>query len=184
MDHQTFDQVSGRDISALMNPRPITIASAEHEDAASFATIAWATPVSHEPPYLVISIKSASATYQHLAASGVFGLSIIDAGHPEATTISEYCGMTTGAEVDKLAAVPHKTVEFEIGGAQRTFHFPEIALSRIICEVEDIRPVGDFHQLVTARISDARTRAGRDDRGRVSSEDTLLCVQKDDLRSI
>lgn len=170
--------VSGRDIAALFDPRPIVIVGAcTDEGAANFATIIWAMPISHHPSMVAFALRETSRTMELLRASGALSLSILPATE-EGVRIAEACGTVSGRKADKAAAVPHAVVSLEPGAF---VPIPEAATSWLICAVDDIRPAGD-HLLVTCTVDKARTSAPRDERGRIApaGEDALLCIQHGD----
>ncbi len=165
----------GRDIAALFDPRPVVIVGAcTEEGAANFATIIWATPVSHEPPMVAFALRERSKTMELLRASGALSLSILPATE-EGVRITEACGNTSGHRTDKAACVPHAVVS---SGTSAFVPIPEAATSWLICTVDDIRPAGD-HLLVTCTVDKARTSAPRDEHGHIApaGKDALLCIQ-------
>jgi hypothetical protein len=56
--------VKGRDIAALLNPRPVVlITCCDRAGMPNVLSVAWTTPVSHEPPIIAVSI--APNRYSH-----------------------------------------------------------------------------------------------------------------------
>lgn len=164
-----FPAVEGRGVAALHDPRPVCLVGArDGEGRIGFATIIWATPISHEPPLVAFALRERSHTLGLLREEGRFSLSQLLAC-PEAADLAEACGSCSGASTDKGALVPHELID--------GLPVPLLACSYELCSVEDVRPAGD-HLLVTARVESAATRcAERDDRGRLLPFPTLLCVQ-------
>lgn len=200
---EPLQSVSGRDISALLNARPVMIVGAHHAnslDAADplspenstscaathetcFATIAWAMPLSHDPAMVALSIRERSRTFELLRAAGCFSISTLDGRDCASPEIATYCGNTTGQAEDKATSVLHKLIQ--VKRARGTFIVPTLdaALSWLACEIESIRSMGD-HMLVCAYVREAKTRCGIDAQGRIASLDTLLCIQHDVFGSI
>ena len=108
-----WDQVQGRDIAALLDPRPVIIVgSVGRRDEVGFATIIWATPVSHEPPMVAFSLRARSHTMSCIQLSGHFSLNILPATQ-EGAFLCEQVGTRTGFQFNKNVVVKHKIVEVE-----------------------------------------------------------------------
>ena len=176
--------VSGRNVAALLNPRPVVVIGACHDDMLDFATVAWISPVSHTPPLLVFALRESSFTFQLLSKSGWCSINIPSAKHKETVV---YCGNISGASTDKINRIPYKQLK-DVPALQK---FPENgeviprelpllpdALSLLMAKTLTISKTGD-HMLVTAEIKQAFSRCAFDDAGRTISTDTLLCVQHD-----
>lgn len=182
-----LSDVSGRDVAALMNPRPVVIvgsckpAGAGERESHSkederldigFATIVWATPLSHEPPLVAFALRAASHTMGIVKEAGAFSLSFLpDDG--ESASLAETCGNQSGHEVRKDELVPYHIVEAEGIAAP----VPNHSLSWELCRVERIEEAGD-HLLVIGAVVKAASRAFRDERNRLAPRETLLCVQR------
>lgn len=164
-----FALASGRDVAALHDPRPACIVGAAGAGGRiGFATVIWATPISHTPPLVAFALRERSHTMGLLRASGRFSLCTLPADG-EAARLVELCGSTSGHQEDKGAQVPHRLVE--------GVPVPICALSWEACRVESIQEAGD-HLLVIGCVEAAATRCGqRDERGRLLPFETLLCVQ-------
>ncbi|MEG0323561.1 MAG: flavin reductase, partial [Raoultibacter sp.] len=190
--------VTGRDISALLNARPVVLVGAHgrrddagattlHPGASSrsvathetcFATVAWAMPLSHDPAMLAFSIRERSRTFEVLRTAGYFSISTLDAKDPTSVVTATYCGNTTGHVENKAAHIPHELIRAEGERGAFVAPAPAAALSWLACEIESIQPAGD-HMLVIAYVREARTRCGIDEQGRTAALDTLLCIQHD-----
>lgn len=179
-----WSPASGRDIAALLNPRPIVIVGAcDNDDAVSFATVAWVTPVSHAPAMVAFALRERSYTMELLRSSGIFSLCTLPA-NTGGIALSEHCGNTSGRTVDKGSLVKHFLVsatdvrQAPISAEGQQIPILDDALSALVCSVDSITETGD-HLLVVGTVIDARTNCARDDRGRVNCTDALLCVQHD-----
>lgn len=164
-----MEGVGGRDVAALLDPRPTCIVGACGPDGAvGFATVLWATPVSHDPAMTAIALRERSHTMGLLRASGRFSLCTLPASDAS-VQLAELCGTTTGHHADKGAQVPHELVD--------GVPVPLGALGWQLCVVESVQPAGD-HLLVVGRVERAASACGeRDERGRLLPWDGLLCVQ-------
>ncbi len=162
-------RVEGRDVAAIMDPRPLVIVGAydPETDHAGFATIIWATPVSHSPAMVAFALRPKSHTMGIIQHTGRFSLSVLPPD-AESERIVEACGGASGHDVDKSALVSHSVHD----DAPLLDH----AYGWEICEVDSITETGD-HLLVVGRVLQAASTALRDEKGRLAPHDTLLCVQ-------
>lgn len=127
--------VTGRDIAALQDPRPVCIIGAcglreqpldavattaaatdadvtnAAEDAleCGFATVIWVTPVSHDPAMLVFALREKSRTMELLRASNACSVSLLPAD-ASGIALTEICGGKSGHRVNKGELVPHAIV--------------------------------------------------------------------------
>lgn len=177
-----YRQVTGRDVAALLNPRPAVVVGAHDGDETGFATIAWITPISHDPALLAFALRAQSHTMGLIREAGAFSVSVLDARASDSIEVATYCGNGSGHREDKGKGLAHQLVKpkGQVGKEIADRELPVVAgaLSWLACEVEDIREAGD-HLLTTAFVTEAHTRCDGDDKGRVSSIDALLCIQHD-----
>lgn len=113
---KNFTEVRGRDVAALLDPRPtLIVGSTGHRDEVGFATIIWATPVSHEPPMVAFALRERSHTMSCIQRCGAFSLNVLPPT-PEGVFLCEQVGTRTGFQFNKNVVVKHKIVEFEYAG--------------------------------------------------------------------
>lgn len=167
--------IEGRDVAASLGPHPIVVVGSRIGDEICFATVAWATPVSHTPPMVAFSLRAKSRTFQLVEKSGRFSLSTPDAS---LTGAVETCGNKTGNVVDKSALVEWMLLPHRDKSQREALPALSGALTAFDCVVENIAPAGD-HMLVVGTVQQAFSRAGTDERGRIDATDALLCVQHD-----
>ena len=107
----TMPAITGRDIAALQDPRPVCIVGAYDSDEhrSNFATIIWATPVSHDPAMVCFALRCASKTMQMIQQTRACSLCLLPANE-RGIELTEICGGSTGHKVDKAAQVPHTLV--------------------------------------------------------------------------
>lgn len=169
-------EVYGRDVSALLNPRPVCLIGAyDDEGRAGFATIAWITPISHTPPLLAFSLRESSSTFQLVRKAGLASVNVLGSRQTEAAWV---CGTQSGRYVNKDTLIPHEPFDVDSTTLAHAVPFVSQALSNLACEVCSITETGD-HMLVCMRVLHALTRTGFDEEGRAISPDTLLCLQSD-----
>lgn len=175
-DALKLPRVEGRDIAAIMDPRPLVIVGAwdPTTQRVGFATIIWATPVSHEPALVAFALREGSHTMSIVRETGRFSLSTLPPD-AEGERIVDACGGSSGRTVDKGSLVPH--------AIHQDVPIPAHALSWEACEVESLTEAGD-HLLVVGRVAEAASAAPRDSKGRLAPRATLLCIQHDDYASL
>ena len=98
-----FVEVHGRNISALLNPRPVVLIGS-YKNRANFATVAWVTPLSHDPPLVAFALRPASKTLQDVVDTGCFSVSTLDASLLDTARL---CGSRSGHTFDKGEQVAH-----------------------------------------------------------------------------
>ncbi len=167
-----LEPACGRDIAAIHDPRPLVIVGARGTGGeVGFATIIWATPVSHTPPLVALALRARSHTMGLLRESGAFSLATLPAD-ADAARLAELCGNRTGHAFDKAAAVDYVLVA---AGGAALVPVPACALSWEACAVRSVQEAGD-HLLVIGEVTRAATRGSRDDAGRLAPVETLLCI--------
>lgn len=170
--------IEGRDVATSLGPRPLAIIGARDGDAIGFATVAWATPVSHTPPMVAFALRSKSHTFGLVSKTRRFTISVPDAQMDDAAETVKACGNKTGNTVDKSELVDWRLLPAAQSSAREPLPAIEGALTVFECRVDHLDPAGD-HMLVIGYVDRAWSRAGSDDRGRIDATDALLCVQHD-----
>lgn len=109
--------LSGRDVAALHDARPICLVGARSDEGeVGFATVIWATPISHSPAMVAFALREKSHTMGIIRATGRFSLCVPFAD-AEGIRLAELCGKNTGHAIDKGAAVPHDLVSMHAENA-------------------------------------------------------------------
>ena len=170
--------IEGRDIAASLGPRPIAVIGARDGDEVGFATVAWATPVSHTPPMVAFALRTKSHTFGLVRATRRFTISVLDANLDDAVATVETCGNKTGNVIDKSALVDWRLLLAAEQSAREPLPALAGALTAFECRVDHLDPAGD-HMLVIGYVDRAWSRAGSDERSRIDATDALLCVQHD-----
>ena len=170
-----FEDIRGRDVAALHDPRPLVIVGARGIDGAvGFATVIWVTPLSHTPPLVAFALREASHTMGLVRQAGAFSLATLPAD-ADAARLAELCGNQTGPRFAKGDAVDYVLVEVEGARDAEPRPVPAAALSWEACAVRSVQEAGD-HLLVIGEVTRAATRGSRDERGRLAPVETLLCI--------
>ena len=125
-------------------PDPIALVTTKSGDRVNVMTAGWTTPVSSNPPILMVSIAPQRFTHDLILESREFGLSILadDQKH-----LSELAGTRSGNKIDKL-----ELPEFELIAADK-ISAPLIAGARawIECSLVSHETVGD-HTVFYGRV--------------------------------
>ncbi len=96
-----YQLITGREVLALLNPRPaVLVTCCDQEGKPNAITIAWHTPLSHDPPLVGISIGKTRYSHGVIERSGEFVINIMDTTFRSAV---ETCGSVSGVDCDKIA---------------------------------------------------------------------------------
>jgi len=166
-------EITGRDIAALLNPRlAILVTCGDASDRPNVLTVAWHTPLSHQPPLVGISIGDSRYSHHLIAETGEFVINIVGDAFKDAVKL---CGNCSGTDHNKailaeLHLLPAKTV-----------HTPVIegALGCLECRVVGQLPMGD-HTFFVGEVLHAEAQAHAfSNTWEASGRNVLLCWQRD-----
>jgi flavin reductase (DIM6/NTAB) family NADH-FMN oxidoreductase RutF len=165
--------VKGRDIAALLNPRPVAlITCCDKAGQPNVLSVTWTMPVSHEPPIIAISVAPSRHSHALLLETNEFVLNIVGQSFIDAV---ETCGNCSGASTNKVAEAGLRTEKSLCVWPPRIVG----ALGYLECRVAKRLTVGD-HSLFLANVLQAEAVAeafsGVWDTG---NGDVLLCRQRD-----
>jgi flavin reductase (DIM6/NTAB) family NADH-FMN oxidoreductase RutF len=165
--------VAGKEIAALLNPRPVVLVTCcEATGVPNILSVAWHTPLSHDPPMVGISIGLTRHSHALISNTGEFVVNVVSRDLQPAV---ELCGNLSGRDNDKVA----------LSGLHlrpaRYVRSPVIsdALGHLECRVVQQTPAGD-HTFFVAQVLHAEARADRfTDSWHPNRSDVLLCWQRD-----
>lgn len=113
-------------------------------------TVAWAGVINSDPPMISVSIRPQRHSYAQIVQSGAFCLNLIDKALCRAT---DFCGVKSGRDVDKFAAMHLHTRQVE--------GFPAPALQEapafLCCRVKQRIPLGS-HDLFLSEVEQVYVR--------------------------
>jgi flavin reductase (DIM6/NTAB) family NADH-FMN oxidoreductase RutF len=165
--------VTGREIAALLHPRPVLlVTTCDDQGRPNVISVAWCTPLSHQPPLVGMSIGLGSYSHQLIVENGEFVINVVDSSMQKAV---EICGNISGRNCDKLLLAGLETYPAKI------IHPPRLAgaLACLECQVERYVPAGD-HTFFFAKILIAEARGGYfTDGWDPSWAQVLICLQRD-----
>jgi len=174
VDHTAvMKTIQGREIAALLNPRPAALVTCCDADGnANVLSVAWHTPLSHNPPLLGISIDTRHYSHKLIAEIGEFTLNVVGNSFREAV---EFCGNCSGKEIDKISRAGLTLIPAHF---IRT-PFIAGALAYIECTVVSQVHTGD-HTFFIGKILYAEAQADCfSDCWDSAHGDVLLCLQRD-----
>ncbi len=137
---------------ALIAPLPPAMISCGTMEHANILTVAWTGILNTVPPKTYISVRPRRYSYNIIKESGEF---VINLTTEELIRAADYCGMYTGAKVDKFAKCALS--KEEVPG----FSCPMIAEAplSLACRVTDIVPLGSHDMfmadIVSVHVDDA-----------------------------
>lgn len=83
----------------LLSPGPVTLLSSQYRGQPNVMTVAWAAPVSVEPPLVGVAIHPTRLTHEFVSKSEQFALNV---PHIEMIGAVHQCGLTSGRDGDKF----------------------------------------------------------------------------------
>jgi flavin reductase (DIM6/NTAB) family NADH-FMN oxidoreductase RutF len=169
----TTQPVTGREIAALLHPRPVVlVTTCNAEGHPNVISVAWCTPLSHQPPLVGVSIGLGSYSHQLIVENGEFVINVVDSSMQKAV---EICGNISGRNCDKLELAGLQTCPAKFIRPPRLTG----ALACLECQVERYLPVGD-HTFFLAKVLIAEAQVGDFTAGWDPSwAQVLLCMQRD-----
>ncbi len=133
-------------IARLINHGPTVLASCCDGNVRNIITLAWATPVSIEPPMVAIAVAPARFSHQLIERSGEFAINV-----PGSVLLPAvwYCGTHSGREGDKFDAAGLT------GSDAASISAPLVAecFAHIECSITDSPTVGDHTLFVGEAVS-------------------------------
>lgn len=131
----------------MLNPTPAVMVSCQREgEKANIITLAWAGTICSDPAMVSVSIRPERHSYDIIKETGEFVINLVN---EELTFATDYCGVKSGAKVDKykemnLTELPSSKIKA-----------PGIAESpvNIECKVKDIIPLGSHDMFIAEVVS-------------------------------
>lgn len=129
----------------MLYPLPVVMVSvADKEGKQNIITIAWTGTICSDPPMVSISVRPERYSYHMIKETGEF---VINLTTKELAFATDYCGMKSGRDVDKFAAMQLTPVRGEKVKA------PLIAESpvNLECKVTEVKHLGT-HDMFMAEV--------------------------------
>lgn len=130
--------------AAMLAPVPPAIVSCADGEVSNLLTVAWTGILSTVPPRTYVSIRPTRYSHGLITRSGEFVINLCTASLARA---ADFCGMYTGAKVDKFARLGLHPIPSEVVGC------PSLAESPLSleCRVFDVMHLGS-HDMFLADI--------------------------------
>lgn len=127
-------------------PLPVVMVSCGDMNKSNIITVAWTGIINTEKPMCYISIRPERYSYNLIKNNGEF---VINLTNKELTYATDWCGVKTGAKVDKFKEM-HLTKE-----KAEFVKCPLIKESpvSIECKVKEIKPLGTHHMIIAEVVS-------------------------------
>ena len=128
----------------LLYPHPTVLVGANVNDKPDFMTVAWAGIAGGTPPMISVALRHSRHTLKGVRQNMTFSVNI-----PSADIVKEtdYCGIVSGAEVDKVKDCRFKVFYGTLNNAPLIEQCPV----NLECEVAHILDLGS-HSLVIGKI--------------------------------
>lgn len=128
----------------LLYPTPAVLIGTTVNGKPNFMTAAWCGVACSEPPMLAVGIRPARYTYEGIRQNMTFSINV-----PSTAMVREtdYCGVASGAKVDKVAACGFKV----FFGSLKDAPLIEQAPVNLECRVVHLLDLG-AHVLVVGRV--------------------------------
>ncbi len=146
-------EITRQRATRLLSSGNVIMVSSAYKDRANIITLAWKTPLSHNPPLIGISIAKTHFSCELIEKSEEFIVNI-----PELEILDKvvFCGSVSGRQVDKF-----KETKLNPLKANRLIKTPLIAdcIGNLECYVRDVREFGD-HKFFVGEIIYAQAEEG------------------------
>lgn len=130
----------------LIYPMPVLLVGSNVDDKPNFMAVAWGGIANSEPPMISVAIRHTRHTLKGIRQNEAFSVNI-----PSANMVREadYCGITSGAKVDKVEVCQFEVFYGKLGNAPLIEQCPV----NLECKVIHILDLGS-HALVIGRIEE------------------------------
>ncbi len=154
----------------MLNPVPaVMVSCADKEGNANIITVAWAGTICTNPPMLSISVRPERYSYHMIEETGEF---VVNLTTKELVKACDYCGVTSGRDVDKFEKMKLSKLPMQHVKA------PGIAESpvNIECRVVEKKELGSHHMFLAEVLGVTVDDAHMDETGRFHINDTGLVM--------
>lgn len=154
----------------MLNPVPAVMVSvADKEGNKNIITVAWAGTICTNPPMVSISVRPERYSYNMIKETGEF---VINLTTDELTYACDYCGVTSGRDVDKFHQM--KLTPFEMEHVS----VPGISESpvNIECRVSEVKELGSHTMFIADVVGVTVDDKYMDENGKFNINDTGLVM--------
>ena len=154
---------------AMLAPVPAVMVSVGDENEKNILTVAWCGTVATQPPKTYISVRPSRHSYDIIKKTGEFVINLVPGAMAKT---ADYCGIYTGAKVDKFAKCALTPVPCEGVSAPAIAECPV----SIACRVTDIVPMGTHDMFLADVVSVEADEGLFDEAGALHLERASLCA--------
>lgn len=154
---------------ALLAPVPAVMVSVGNEEEHNILTVAWCGTVATTPSKTYISVRPSRYSYDIIKRTGEFVINLVPASMAK---IADYCGIYTGAKVDKFEKCKLTPTPIEGVSAPAIAECP---LS-IACRVTDVVPMGTHDMFLADVLSVEADETLFDEKGALHLGRADLCA--------
>jgi flavin reductase (DIM6/NTAB) family NADH-FMN oxidoreductase RutF len=130
----------------LVYPMPALLVGADVNGKPNFMAVAWGGIACGDPPMISVAIRQGRHTLKGIKQNQTFSVNIPSV---EVVKETDYCGMVSGAKVDKVLACHFEVFYGKLGSAPLVKQCPV----NLECKVVQILNLGS-HSLVIGRIEE------------------------------
>jgi flavin reductase (DIM6/NTAB) family NADH-FMN oxidoreductase RutF len=131
---------------ALLAPVPAVLVSVGDENEQNVFTVAWCGTVCTQPPKTYISVRPSRHSYEIIKRTGEFVINLVPTSLAKS---ADYCGIYTGAKVDKFEKCRFTPEACEGVSAPAIAECPV----SIGCKVTDMIPLGSHDMFIADVLS-------------------------------
>jgi flavin reductase (DIM6/NTAB) family NADH-FMN oxidoreductase RutF len=124
-------------VRPLLFPMPAVLIAAEHDGERGLMTVAWVGMASGTPPTVGMAVRNTRNTLRLIEASGEFTVNVPRVGMEAAV---DFCGIVSGAGVDKFAAAGLTAAPASIVSAPLVVECP----FNVECRVVGVHEMGEY----------------------------------------
>jgi flavin reductase (DIM6/NTAB) family NADH-FMN oxidoreductase RutF len=154
---------------AMLAPVPAVMVSVGDGETKNVLTVAWCGTVATTPPKTYISVRPSRYSYDIIKRTGEFVINLVPSSMARK---ADYCGIFTGAKVDKFEKCGLTATPIEGVSAPAIAECP---LS-IACRVTDVIPMGTHDMFLADVVAVAADDALFDEKGAIHFERADLCA--------
>ena len=154
---------------AMLAPVPPVMVSCGNAEHKNILTVAWAGITNTIPPKTYISVRPKRHSYNIIKDSGEFVLNLTPSSLVRA---ADYCGMYTGAKVDKFEKCSLTPVQAEEVSAPMIGECPV----SLCCRVTDVVPLGSHDMFLADILAVYVEDRLLDESGKLHLEKADLCA--------
>ena len=154
---------------AMLAPVPAVMVSVGDGEEKNILTVAWCGTLCTTPPKTYISVRPSRHSYDIIKRTGEFVINLV----PDALAgIADFCGIYTGAKVDKFSRCGLTAEPCEHVLAPRIAECPV----SIECRVTDVVPLGSHDMFIADVLSVDADESLFDEKGALCMERAHLCA--------